>query len=123
MRMIIGTIVGILLAFGLIYMAQMVGNTMSPGVYDPASEEVQIPLANTILLFVGWFIGTFAGAWVAMRTTAMGGPGWVVAGAVIGAALYRAFTLGDAIWVIAAAFIVPLAAAWLAARAVRTAAS
>lgn len=121
MRMIIGTIVGILLAFGLIYLAQLVGGAVAPVVYDPATEEVQIPLINTASLFLGWFIGTFAGAWVAMRTTANGGPGWIVAGAVVGAALYRAFTLGDAVWVIAAGFIIPLAAAWLATRAVGTA--
>ena len=119
MRMIIGTIVGILLAFGLIYLAQQVGGAISPMVYDPATEEVEIPLMNTASLFIGWFVGTFAGAWVAMRVTATNGPGWIVAGAVSGAAIYRALTLGDAVWVTAAGFIVPLAAAWLAARVVR----
>lgn len=120
MRMIIGTIVGILLAFGLIYLALQVGGTVSPVVYDPATEEVQIPLGNTLALFVGWFVGTFAGGWFAMRMTASNGPGWIVAGAVAGAAIYRAVTLGDAVWVTAAGFVIPLAAAWLAASAVRT---
>jgi hypothetical protein len=121
MRMVIGTIVGILLAFGLIYLALRGGSTLAPVVYDPATEEVQIPLGSTLALFSGWFVGTFAGAWLAMRATASNGPGWVVAGAVSGAAIYRAFTLGDAVWVIAAGFVIPLVAAWLASRAVRAA--
>jgi uncharacterized membrane protein len=119
MRVIIGTVIGILLAFGLIYLAQQVGGALSPVVYDPATEEVQIPLANTVALFVGWFVGTFAGAWFAMRMTAINGAGWVVAGAVAGAAIYRAISLGDAVWVTAAGFVIPLAATWLAARVVR----
>jgi hypothetical protein len=119
--MIIGSIAGILLAFGLIFLAQQVGGAISPVVYDPATEEVEIPLVNTASLFIGWFVGTFAGAWVAMRVTAIKGPGWVVAGAVAGAAIYRALTLGDAVWVTAAGFIVPLAATWLAERVVRIA--
>ena len=122
MRMIIGTVAGILVAFGLIYMALQVGGAVSPVVYDPATEEVQIPVGNTLALFIGWFAGTFAGAWIAMRSTATHGAGWVVAGAVAGAAIYRALTLGDAVWVTAAGFVIPLAAAWLAVRAGRTAA-
>lgn len=121
MRTIISTIVGIMLAFGLIYLALQFGGKLSPVVYDPATEEVQIPLGNTLSLFIGWFVGSFAGAWLAMRASTQAGPGWIVAGAVAGAAIYRALTLGDAVWVTAAGFIIPLAATWLASRVVRTA--
>lgn len=121
MRMFIATIVGILIAFGLIYMALYVGNALAPVVYDAATQEVEIPLGSTLALFFGWFFGTFAGAWFAMRMSGTNSPGWVVAGAVAGAAIYRAITIGDAVWVTAAGFIIPLAATWLASRAVRTA--
>lgn len=122
MRTIIGTIVGILLAFGLIFMAQKASGALSPMVFDPATQELEVPFGNTIGLFIGWFVGSFAGAWFAMRVTASTGPGWVVAGAVAGAAIYRSLTLADAVWVTAAGFIIPLAATWLASRAARTAA-
>lgn len=121
MRTVISTLAGIMLAFGLIYLALQAGGYFSPVVYDPASEEVQIPLGNTLSLFIGWFVGSFAGAWLAMRASGQAGPGWIVAGAVAGAAIYRALTLGDAAWVTAAGFIIPLAATWLASRAVRIA--
>jgi hypothetical protein len=52
-----------------------------------------------------------------MRISAGTGAGWIVAGSVIGAALYRAVTLADTWWIMALGVAVPLAAAWLAQRA------
>lgn len=119
-------IVGILLAFVLIYGAQLVGNQLDPmvAVADPLDEsaiELQIPLMNSVALLLGWFIGAFAGGWLTMRISNSIATGWIVAGAVIGAAMYRALTIGDATWIIAAAFALPLLAAWLAGRATKLA--
>ena len=46
--------------------------------------------------------------------------GWIVAGAVIGAGLYRAVTLADTWWIMVLGVAIPLAAAWLAQRAATT---
>jgi predicted MFS family arabinose efflux permease len=46
----------------------------------------------------------------------------VVAGAVIGASIYRAVTLADTWWIMALGVLVPLVAAWAAQRAAGTAA-
>lgn len=117
LRTAIAVVIGIVVAFGLIWIAQYAGSEISPDVYDPASGEVLIPVGSTIALVVGWFIGSFGGGWLAMRISAGTGAGWIVAGAVIGAALYRAVTLADTWWIMALGAIVPLAAAWLAQRA------
>ncbi len=117
LRMAIAVVIGIVVAFGLIWIAQYAGSEISPDVYDPASGEVLIPVGSTIALVVGWFIGSFSGGWLAMRISAGTGAGWIVAGAVIGAALYRAVTLADTWWIMALGAIVPLAAVWLAQRA------
>lgn len=117
LRSVIAAIIGIIVAFGLIWLAQYAGSEISPDVYDPNSGEILIPVGSTIALIAGWFIGTFAGGWLAMRVSAGTGPGWVVAGAVIGAALYRAVTLADSWWIMALGVGVPLFAAWLAQRA------
>lgn len=116
-RSAIAAVAGILVAFGLIWLAQYAGSEFSPDVYDPNSGEVLIPIGSTIALLIGWFIGTFAGGWLAMRASAGTGAGWIVAGAVIGAALYRAVTLADSWWIMVLGALVPLAAAWLAQRA------
>ena len=120
LRSAIAAVIGIVVAFGLIWLAQYAGSEFSPDVYDPNTGEVLIPVASTIALVIGWFIGTFAGGWLAMRVSAGTGAGWIVAGAVIGAALYRAVTLADTWWIMALGVAVPLAAAWLAQRATAT---
>ena len=120
LRSAIAAVAGIFVAFGLIWLAQYAGSEISPDVYDLNSGEVLIPIGSTIALLVGWFIGTFAGGWLAMRVSAGTGAGWIVAGAVIGAALYRAVTLADTWWIMALGALIPLAAVWLAQRATAT---
>ncbi|WP_033073207.1 hypothetical protein [Sphingopyxis sp. MWB1] len=122
-RSALAGIVGIIVAFGLVWLLQYAGGNLAPIVYDPETGEILIPLGSTIALFIGWFAGSFAGSWLAMRMSEGSGVGWIVAGAVIGAALYRAVTLADAWWVMALAVILPLLAVWMAERAIATAKS
>ncbi len=122
LRPAIAALAGILIAFGLVWLAQYAGGEVSPPtVYNQDSAEILIPAGSTVALLVGWFAGSFAGGWLAMRVSGGTGPGWIVAGAVIGAALYRAITLADAWWIMALAVALPVAAAWLAQRAAGTA--
>ncbi|MDO9367459.1 MAG: hypothetical protein Q7T68_02735 [Sphingopyxis sp.] len=120
LRSAIAAVIGIVVAYGLVWLAQYAGSEFSPDVYDLDSGEVLIPIGSTIALIVGWFIGTFAGAWIAMRVSLGTGAGWIVAGAVMGAALYRAVTLADTWWIMALGVAVPLVAVWLAQRATAT---
>jgi len=122
LRSAIATVAGMFVAFGLIWLAQYAGGEFSPSEYEVATGEILIPIGSTISLIVGWFIATFAGGWLAMRVSNGTGPGWVVAGAVIGAALYTATDFSDAWWIMALGVAVPLAAVWLAQRATATAA-
>ncbi|QUM71275.1 hypothetical protein [Sphingopyxis granuli] len=122
LRSAIAAVAGIVIAFGLIWLAQYAGSELSPDVYDPQTGEVLIPVGSTVALLVGWFVGTFAGGWVAMRVSGGTGAGWIVAGAVIGAGVYRAVTLADAWWIILLGILIPIAAAWAAQRATAVAA-
>src|SRR3546814_5587158 len=70
LRSAIAAIIGIVVAFGLIWLVQYAGSEISPDVYDPNSGEILIPIGSTIALIVGWFMGTFAGGWLAMRVSA-----------------------------------------------------
>ena len=116
-RSVIAAIVGIVVAFGLIFLFQYAGSNLSPAEYDVDTGDILIPIGSTIALIIGWFVGTFAGSWLAMRVSGGNGAGWIVAGAVIGAALYRAMTLADAWWIMALGVLLPAAAAWAAQRA------
>lgn len=119
LRSAIAAAIGIAVAFGLIWLAQYAGSEFSPSEYDVATGEILIPIGSTISLIVGWFIATFAGGWLAMRVSNGTGPGWIVAGAVIGAALYTATDFSDAWWIMALGVAIPLAAVWLAQQATR----
>lgn len=120
LRSAIATAIGIVVAFGLVWLAQYAGSQFSPDVYDLESGEVLIPIGSTIALLAGWFIGSFAGSWLAMRASGGRGAGWVVAGAVLGAGLYRAVTLDDAWWIMALGLTIPVLAALAAQRAAAT---
>ena len=122
LRSAIAAVAGIVIAFGLLWLAQYAGSELSPDVYDPQTGEVLIPVGSTVALLVGWFVGTFAGGWVAMRVSGGTGAGWIVAGAVIGAGVYRAITLADAWWIMLFGILIPIAAAWAAQRATAVAA-
>ena len=117
LRSAIAALVGILVAFALLWLAQYAGSEIAPAEYDVNTGEILIPLGSTIALIVGWFVGTFGGAWLAMRVSGGNGPGWVVAGAVIGAALYSAADFSDSWWIMALGVLIPLVAAWAAQRA------
>lgn len=118
LRSVIAAVIGIAVAFGLIWLAQYAGSNLSPDMYDPETGEILIPIGSTIALLTGWFVGAFAGGWLAMRIAGGTGAGWIVAGAVVGSALYRAVTLADAWWIMVLGAVLPLAAAWLAQRAI-----
>ena len=117
LRSAVAAVIGIAVAFGLLWIAQYAGGEIAPEVYDLDTGEILIPLGATMALLVGWFVGTFAGSWLAMRISDGTGAGWVVAGAILGAAIYRSITLADAWWVMALGVLIPVAAAWLAQRA------
>lgn len=117
LRWAMAAAIGIIVAFALLWLAQYAGSEIAPAEYDVDTGEILIPLGSTIALIVGWFVGTFGGAWLAMRVAGGSGPGWVVAGAVVGAALYSAADFSDSWWIMALGVLLPLAAAWAAQRA------
>lgn len=122
LRTAIAAVIGIAVAFGLVLLFQYAGGSLFPAgydapVYDVPLEEIQAPIGATIALVIGWFVGTFTGSWLAMRVSAGTGAGWIVAGAVMGAALYRAASPLDEWWIFALGVAVPLTAVWLAQRA------
>lgn len=82
LRSAVAAVIGIAVAFGMLWIAQYAGGEFAPEVYDLDTGEILIPLGATIALLVGWFVGTFAGSWLAMRISDGTGAGWVVAGAI-----------------------------------------
>ncbi|MEY4270000.1 MAG: hypothetical protein RLZZ58_1216 [Pseudomonadota bacterium] len=116
LRTLLGTLAGIIVGFVLLYACQYVGNMFAPAAFDMETEEVLIPLGSTLATFVGWLVGAFGGSWLAARTTRKALTGWVVGGALVGAAVYMALAIGDAWWVLAAGIFIPLIGGGLGTR-------
>src|SRR3546814_19974209 len=71
-RSIIAAVVGMIMAFGLIWLFQYSGSMLpssgsSDSDYVVATEIAVVPIAPTIALILQWFLGTFSGGWLAMR--------------------------------------------------------
>lgn len=115
-RTILGTLAGIFVGFALLYLCQYVGNVIDPEVFDPDADIVLIPIGSTIATFVGWFVGSFGGSWLAARATRSAFAGWVVCGAMIGAAVYMSLAIGDDWWVLVGGLVTPLIGAMLGTR-------
>ena len=116
LRTILGTAAGIAVGFGLLLVCQYVGNMLDPEVFDPETELVLIPIGSTIAMFVGWLVGAFGGSWLAARATRSPFPGWVVCGAMIGAAAYMVLAIGDDWWVLVGGIVTPLVGSALGTR-------
>ena len=53
LRTAIATVIGVVVAFGLIWLAQYAGSEISPDVYVPPSGEVLIPIGLALLATAG----------------------------------------------------------------------
>ena len=53
LRSAIAAVVGIVVAFGLIWLAQYAGSEFAPAEYDLDTGEILIPIGSTIALIVG----------------------------------------------------------------------
>jgi hypothetical protein len=115
-RTLLGTLAGIIVGFVIVLACQRIGSFIEPEAFDLDTEEVLIPLSLTIATFIGWLVGAFGGSWLAARTTGKALTGWVVCGALIGAAVYMALAIGDAWWVLAAGIVIPLIGGGLGTR-------
>ena len=65
---------GALAALCVAWLAQYAGSQIAPAEFDVDTGEILIPLGSTIALIIGWFVGTFGGAWLAMRISNGDGP-------------------------------------------------
>lgn len=100
-----------------------------PSGVDPTDPEVvraavaQLPPGAFLFVLLAWFLGPFAGAWVAARL-APGSPlvhGMVVAGLVVASAVANMLMLPHPSWMWVAGPVVILGAGWLGARLARPA--
>lgn len=124
MRWLIGTGAGVVAALLLLFMIETFGDLVYPlpepdGAVDPREQAQLIsnqPFAAKLLILTAWFAGTLVGAGLAVRLAGSRLPVWPVALAVIVRNVFAMSALAYPGWMWLAAILLPILAAWLAAR-------
>lgn len=124
MRMVMGVVAGIVVAFLCVFAVEFVGHGLypPPAGLDPGNPADQsrlmaeMPAAAKALVLIAWFVGALAGAWTANRIAGRGLAGWIVALLVIAAGIATMVMIPHSAWMWAGGIALPLAAAWIADR-------
>ena len=121
-RKIVAVVAGAIVAGLVVGLVEMMGHLIfpPPAGLDISKPEDQarlmevIPMGAKIAVVLAWFIGSFAGAAVAMLISKHAFPGGVVAGLMVAASVATTQMFPHPVWMMVAAVLLPLLAAFLA---------
>ena len=124
MRKLLGVVAGIAVAILVIMAIEFAGHAAYPpppdiDLRDPAATNrliASLPPGALAGVVIGWFLGSFAGAWTAIRVARWATAGWIVVAFVIAGGLYTIITIPHPMWMQIAAVALPLLAGWMALR-------
>lgn len=129
MRVVLGVLAGLVVAFLCVFAVEWVGHSLYPppaglDLEDPADQArlmQAMPAAAKAMVLLGWFAGALAGAWTANRVAdrsvgRRGVAGWIVALLVVAAGIATMLMIPHPAWMWAGGILLPLAGAWIAER-------
>ena len=124
MRMLMGIIAGIVVAFLCIFAVEYIGHSLYPppaglDLSNPADQArlmAAMPATAKAFVLIAWFVGALAGAWTANRITGRSLAGWVVALLVIAGGVATMLMIPHPVSMWAGGILLPLLAGWIADR-------
>jgi len=124
MRMALGIVAGLIVAFLCVFGVELVGHALYPppaglDMSKPADQArlmESMPAAAKALVLAAWFVGALLGAWAANRIAGRNLAGWVVALLVICAGIATMVMIPHPAWMWAGGIALPLLAGWIADR-------
>ena len=124
MRMLMGIIAGIVVAFLCIFAVEYIGHSLYPppaglDLSNPADQArlmAAMPATAKAFVLIAWFVGALAGAWTANRISGRSLAGWVVALLVIAGGVATMLMIPHPIWMWVGGILLPLLAGWIADR-------
>ena len=130
MRIVLGIVAGLVVAVGCVFVIELIGHSVFPpppgtdlsNPADVARLMSVIPTAALAFVIAGWFIGSLAGAWVAIAIAKRALAGWVVALLVVCGGVWSMIVIPHPAWMWAVGIALPLVAGWLAQRFAKVAA-
>ena len=119
-----GVVAGIGVAVTVVAVVEPLGHMLFPppaglDLANPADQArlmAVIPLGAKLAVVAAWFLGTLAGAWAALRLGGWASAAWAVAAVMVTLGLITTQLFPHPVWMVAAAVLLPLLAAWLVLR-------
>ena len=118
-RTLAGLASGLTVAIVTIMALEAIGNRVypPPGGYDMTGSSAEsLPFETLVWPVIGWFVGSLAGAWVALRVSAEAWAGWAIAGCVLAATILNLALIRHPLWMIVAGLAAPVVGGWIAQR-------
>ncbi len=124
MRIVMGVVAGVVVAFLCVFAVEYVGHGLYPpppglDASNPADQARlmdAMPAAAKAMVLLAWFVGALAGAWTANRIAGRSLAGWIVALLVIAAGIATMVMIPHPAWMWAGGILLPLIAGWIADR-------
>ena len=124
MRMLLGILAGVAVAFLCVFAVEWIGHGLYPppaglDMHDPADQARlmdAMPGAAKAMILLAWFVGALAGAWTANRIAGSGIAGWAVALLAVAAGVVTMLMIPHPAWMWAGGIALPLLAGWIADR-------
>lgn len=124
MRVVLGILVGVVVAIVCVFAIEFVGHMVYPppaglDLSDPEGAArliAGLPAGAFAFVLAAWFLGALVGAFTANRIGRSAVAGWVVVLVVICGGIYSMLAIPHPAWMWAAGIVLPLAAAWIAQR-------
>jgi len=124
MRKLLGIVIGTGFAVAILAAIGWCSDQLYPPLIDisVADETIlsrliaDMPLEEKLLWVAPWFIGSFGGAWLALRISDWKWAGWITAGLMMGIAVADILDLPHPLWMQLCAVALPIAGGLLAAR-------
>ncbi len=128
-RTILGVVAGIVAGGLVVFATETVGHSLYPpppdiNLADPEDVKrlmASLPAGAFVFVLAGWFLGSLAGALVALRIAKRAAAAWAVALLFILFTCMNFVMIPHPTWMIAAGIAIPLLSAWLALRLSRPA--
>ena len=125
MRLAVGIVAGIVVAFLCVFAVEWIGHDLYPppeglDIKDPADQArlmAAMPTAAKAMVLAAWFVGALAGAWVANRIAGRSIAGWIVALLVVAGGVATMIMIPHPVGMWAGGILLPLLAGWIADRA------
>ncbi|MEN2792262.1 hypothetical protein ABC974_21705 [Sphingomonas oligophenolica] len=124
MRKLLGIIIGSVFAVAILAAMGWGSDQLYPLMIDTTVADetmmsrlvAEMPLGEKLLWVAPWLLGSFGGAWLALRVCDWKWAGWITAGLMMAIAIADILDLPYPVWMQACAVLLPITGGWLAAR-------